>query len=485
MKSKIWTDSVALIRSIFLLLLLCGTSCFGQDINGTFQGQIEWLAPAFLQIEAKGGAVTGYYVYPPGKVLVPLKGSLDKNGNLKITAKDKPFPAFSGKLDNRVIRGNFKASQKEKPKSFYAVNFSEEYRSCENNASLMFSLTHNGYAQSYCPPGGSCSNPCHFSTHTDSEGRIFLRCDKLNTHFYLQNDSIVVDENSDFATQIYQSDSQKECDGRLVFRHNKYEEEIPVNRTSYFDLSEIRLNKNYSIRLRQVSESEYKAQMLVSAHMRHKPYLVIKDVAVAQKLLGDRFKVLNGIENQTSAENYEITFNDNHKLQLTYAYGYIAYFPEVGVLLFDGGHSSDLPIDLNDSVGRNVENPGFHLRSPDTYFPLNNEFYLNVGGNPYYHLRSPDNYFRFNGYYHGQDWSVLFLEKWNESKKKYEIINYLDYEYSRHIFDDRKRHFNENDEYQTFSFRNSEGWFWVSNRKMFFKNVDSLFYEMEIVDRKR
>ena len=156
-----------IIKPTFLLLLLCSSLCFGQTLSGTFQGEIAGRAPIFLHIEAENGVVTGYYIYPSDKVFVPLKGSIDKNGNINLANSKKPFYVFSGKLQNRIIRGSFKASEKEKQENFYAVDFTGGYKNiCVNSTQLSFNLSHKGYLLSVCSNENHiCSNECFITTH--------------------------------------------------------------------------------------------------------------------------------------------------------------------------------------------------------------------------------------------------------------------------------------------------------------------------------
>jgi len=118
---------------------------------------------------------------------------------------------------------------------------------------------------------------------------------------------------------------------------------------------------------------------------------------------------------------------------------FLAYYPDVGVLILEHEAIGEYPVDLNDSANEHV-------------------------GNPKYHAISPDRQFRINGYYPGGavDGMFYWLEKWNKSKKKYEFIGYFNDEYS--IFD------------------NSQDWFWTGNSKAIFRYLES-FYEMELISR--
>jgi len=471
------------LKSTFLLLLLFSTSCFGQTFSGTFQGKIADSAPVFLHIEAKDGVATGYYIYPSGKLTLPLKGSIDNEGNIKLTNSTKSFPAFTGKLSNRVIQGSFIASKEEKPKNFYVANLEGNYRRCDEkfgrfSVSLQLWLTYEGYELRYY--SDSDTKKCIITTHIDSKGQIYLQCDSLDGKLYLNGDALLVETRSDLSSLISQKETT--CEEKLVFRLFHHEDEYKTaeglpKKTLPLDFKEIKLSDDYSVRFRQLSEGEYIARMFETAHLRHKPYREIKDVAEAQRMLGSRLKVADNPDHE-GLKNYEITFNDNTKKKFIDSdIGFVAYYPDVEVLLFEGGHASDYPLDLNDSANERV-------------------------GNPQYHALSPDKKFRINGYYNGQECSPDFLEKWNKSKNKFEFINHFDVFSFGTVGDNDHSSLNDDNpnaagcpeeecnsdhnENQKFDFCYNGGWFWINNHKVLFMNYkyNRLYYEMEIVEKK-
>jgi len=222
----------------------------------------------------------------------------------------------------------------------------------------------------------------------------------------------------------------------------------------------IQLNENYFIKLRMISENEYTLKKQESSHLAHKPHKGIEDVTVVKRILGDRFIVRKGVSIESDGRSYEenlyeITFKDGEKKWFKEWAGLLffdSYFPEVEVLFFVGGHEHPLPYDLNDST----KEPE-HVGTPDYYNP------------------SPDKQFRLNGYYHGQGFSVHFLERWDSSKKRYEFINNL------------------GDDGPYGDFNNAGAWFWISNRKAIGKtyrsadddDCDQKYYEIEILEKKR
>ena len=219
-------------------------------------------------------------------------------------------------------------------------------------------------------------------------------------------------------------------------------------------VKEIKLNDFYSIQLKQISEREYAAKKQQSEHLQHDPYDVITDFAEAQKFLGDRLKIVNVEEGDYSYDTYEITFNDGVKKRLDSDCGFMAYFPQLEILLFEGGHQSDQPFDLNNS--------NYAVTFTDD-FPYNVRI-----GNPYNHRVSPDKQLRINGFHDGQDCLYRFLEKWNKSKEAYEFVGYL--LGTENIWDLCR----------VFEF------FWTSNNRVILSNfsVENEYYEAMIIENK-
>jgi len=229
-----------------------------------------------------------------------------------------------------------------------------------------------------------------------------------------------------------------------------------------FEIKEAKLNDNFTIRLKQITKEKYIAQKEQSEHLQHKPYDAITDVHKAQKMLRKRFKVIERKEEGADFDysKYEITFRDKTKEHLDIEYGFIAYFPQLEILLFGGGHSTEHMFDLNNSNS---------LITFEENFPE----YIRIG-NPYRHSISPDKQLRINGFHDGQDCIHYFLEKWNKSKKQYEFINYF---YSSH---------------SSMSICYAENWYWTEKNKVIFTifagGKDEYFeytefYEIEIIEK--
>jgi hypothetical protein len=206
------------------------------------------------------------------------------------------------------------------------------------------------------------------------------------------------------------------------------------------EITETEQDNRYSTKLREISENEYTIRKNESEHLRHKPYKVITNFEEAQKMLGEKMKI---IEVEVGEEKYieiELTFKDKTKRR--FANGFRAYFPELNILLWEAEATGDWQIDLNDS-------------REDAKM-----------GNPYNHAISPDKKLRINGYYIGgaSEGSEYWLEKWNPKKKKYEFF----------------------DSFEGFIFYLSHDWFWTSNSTVLFRygwHESAKYYEMEISEK--
>jgi hypothetical protein len=223
----------------------------------------------------------------------------------------------------------------------------------------------------------------------------------------------------------------------------------------YSEILEFELNDSYSIRLKQISESEYTDRRKESEHLRHKPYQVVTDIVKAKKMLRKKIK---GVQVQeTYYDLLEVSHKDRIKklhnvIWLGWEgeyHNFIAYYPKAGVLILNHEADGDFPIDLNDSTNEYV-------------------------GNPKYYAISPDKQFRINGYFPGgaADGITYWFEKWNKSKKKYEFIEYFwEASYVAGYY---------------FCFSCTEDWFWTNNSKVLFKygwGEYARYYEMELITK--
>ena len=216
-------------------------------------------------------------------------------------------------------------------------------------------------------------------------------------------------------------------------------------------IREIEIHNQYSIRLKQISESEYTARKNETEHLRHKPYKVITDISEVKKMLdkrkihGKKIKITEyGIR-----EYIESDKQDESTGEMLWEGDFVAYYPEVHTLLFYCGAGIDRPFDLNET-----EFDGAKSES--------------LTGNPEYHAVSLDKKFRINGYVEMEP-VKYFLEKWNPKKKKFEFVYF----------------FNKSENaYSVFDY--AGGWFWTSNSKVLFRygwSESYQYYEMEIIKK--
>lgn len=211
----------------------------------------------------------------------------------------------------------------------------------------------------------------------------------------------------------------------------------------------IALNDSLSVQVREITRDEYDTRRQASAHLQHKPYKAVTDFDSAVQMLGGRLKETGRTEDGVDYDTccYELTFTDGTTLRLDADYTFMAWFPQLQILFFEGGHSSQYMFDLRDGSS--------------------------VAGNPFHHAISPDKKWRINGFHDGQDTLLRFLEKWNYAEEKYEIVDYfIDY---------------DNPE-----FGYSGNYFWTDNDTAIFTNFggmevehiseDTEFYELTIIE---
>jgi len=215
------------------------------------------------------------------------------------------------------------------------------------------------------------------------------------------------------------------------------------------EVLEIQCYYDYSVRLKQISESEYTIRKNESEHLRQKPYKVIKDHVKIRRILRNRFRLKSiGVDEIFHIPMYKIILKNGTKMRF-YTNKFLAYYPKFKVLICETRHSLD---------GENV----FCLKDIHYY------------GNPKYHIVSPDKQFRINGAFDGLDCVIRSIDKWNESKKMYEFVGYLSLEGANNRYD-------ANNEYDTCWFFDC---LWTDNNKAIFSN-QSGYHELEIIETKK
>jgi hypothetical protein len=326
------------------------------EIIGTFQGQIAGDATFFLHVEITGGRFAGFYKCLTDSFAVPLKGTVDREGNFTLADRKNPRSVFTGTLQNRLVQGTFRASEKANPQPFYAVNFRGEY-GCDTGNSFSLVLSENGYLL----------DDLNVTTHQQDDGSIYLLCDTLNIRLCLK-DSTWMNKDEQPAFTNHEGKLVRMFFNDFISGHSRIEfPEMFTDDDDEYSMKEIRLNDSYTVKFRQIRQSEYVVRKWEAAHLYHKPYKVITDVTEAQKMLGNSLKTLK----PANEIKYEIIFKDGAKKRLDSEYGFYAYYPQLEILLFSGGHGGDCPFDLNDSKNERAGNPYYHAISPDKQFRIN------------------------------------------------------------------------------------------------------------------
>lgn len=425
-----------------ILSLLCSAVCTGQTVKDIFQGEITGVSPFILCLEAESGIVKGFYKYLPEGLVVPLSGVLDSKGEITLECVGKKYPVFSGNLRNQIVKGNCSLSENTKPHEFYAVDLRGEYMNY-NYDCIRFELSDKGYLAKDM----KSSQQSLITTSVENNGRIYLQCDSLNARLYLNKDTLMVDTIKYWPLFIAKRDFEGSADLlkfslRKEFWNGESFVEFPEKNEDYNTAAkEIKLNDNYSATLRQIPRSEYIIRKWESPHQQHPPYKAVTDSCKAKEMLRKQVKEIEVQEDGYTRPALEITFKDGIKKKLDWFkwdYSFIAYYPEVSILVLNDEAGGDYSLDLNDSINERV-------------------------GNPRYYAIAPDKELRIAGLYPGgaADGMEYFLEAWNASKRKYEYVESLSFPYS-------------------------EGWFWRNNSKVLFidnSGGSDYCYEMEIIKK--
>ena len=228
------------------------------------------------------------------------------------------------------------------------------------------------------------------------------------------NNEIVIEQNID--TQ------QSECDVQTEGYIPVY---CPTDESTYCSLAEndseitqFPLNEFYSIRIREISQSEFTTRRRETRHLQHRPsYQVIRDSAEVRTLLGDRVREVGerlvleyGFERIDGSWDHgfwyngiSITYNNGvtKVYNILWNWNQTSYYPELGILI------------VSDFWG-----DGFLV----TYLN-NSERDRRRIGHPNLHNLSPDRQWRLNGSYTGFG-EFLFLEKWNPTRRRFEFAGF-------------------------------------------------------------
>ena len=233
------------------------------------------------------------------------------------------------------------------------------------------------------------------------------------------------------------------------------------------EVIEFALNEHYSIRIRQISEREFTARKEASENLRHQNnYKVITDIREARESLENRIRGVE-IEGYGTIKYLEVTHNDgvtrtHHVIWLGwndeyYQNNFIAYFPEVSILIVEHEAGGEFPIDFNDSEKNSWS-----------------------AGNPFFHNPSPNKQWRINGHSPGGAWEgdYHFLEKWNPERRRFEFVS--DFWI---VSPDSPASTDEEWFILSDIWSMGKNQFWVSDSKLIFQLrwQEWIFYEMEII----
>lgn len=444
---------------VLFAFVLASIASYAQTVNGTFQGEIEGVSPFILHLNGEGSSVKGFYKYPTDNVVVFLKGNIDDAGNLSLEGEHDHYPVIAGNLTGRLLEGNVVFSSEAEKHYFYAVDFRGEYRNEFNTDYLRLFLSENGYVLKGLNRTG---NEEKISTFRTENGWIGLRADSLNTTMYLREDSLVVD--TVCGLPVFMSSNGDYSRGDLSFTRledfwsSESYAEFPEKNENFKPEGNIKeVDDRLSVRLTQIPQSDY-----VIAKWRaptNRSYKAITDFDQARKFLGEKMKPLQKHDPETGellSTEIEITYKDGATKILdwlydfeTYPEAFYAYYPELDVLVFEAEAGGDEIIDFNDS------SPGRDI------------------GNPAQTATSPDGEWRVTGYYPGgaADTDEWWLERWNPLLEKYEMS--LDFKNNYRV--------GEKPAFMMPEYIN--GWLWVDDRTVIFKNQlpDRYYYKLELL----
>lgn len=142
--------------------------------------------------------------------------------------------------------------------------------------------------------------------------------------------------------------------------------------------------KDYSLTIELLDSVQYYAE---KAKVNYKPDKIEKIIDFAKAK-----KMLNGVVEFIEGEHYvgyrRILFRNGDTYTDRYEEeGFVAYYPTEDIILFEGGHTSDVSFNLKNGQ-RTVET-----------------------GNPEYIVTSPNKKFRLNGFYDGQECIFYSIQK--------------------------------------------------------------------------
>ncbi|MFJ1490303.1 hypothetical protein [Capnocytophaga canis] len=189
------------------------------------------------------------------------------------------------------------------------------------------------------------------------------------------------------------SSKKKQENKESVSSNQMYENETSKN-DSITEVTYIKSfsNEDLPLEIRQISEKEFHTAQ--SKARKGDSIPKITNFAQAEKHLKDIVTFRK--DREWTLFPQEIRFRNGTKLDTIYdllnEIGFVAYFPTEDILLFEGGHSSDVSFNL--SNGKETEEVG----------------------NPEFVIASPNNKVRLNGYYGGQECVFYFIQHYKNGQ---------------------------------------------------------------------
>ncbi|WGU68823.1 hypothetical protein QIU18_11170 [Capnocytophaga canimorsus] len=188
--------------------------------------------------------------------------------------------------------------------------------------------------------------------------------------------------------------SKKKQESKESVSNNEIYESEASNNDSITEVTYIKsfFNEDLPLEIHQISEKEFHTAQSKATKSDSIPK--ITNFAEAEKLLKDIITFRK--DRDWTHFPQEIRFRNGLKLDTIYdllnEIGFAAYFPTEDIVLFEGGHSSDVSFNL--SNGKETEEVG----------------------NPDFVVASPNNKVRLNGFYGGQECVFYFIQQYKDGQ---------------------------------------------------------------------
>ncbi|MFK8269726.1 hypothetical protein [Capnocytophaga stomatis] len=188
--------------------------------------------------------------------------------------------------------------------------------------------------------------------------------------------------------------SKKKQESKESVSNNEIYESEASNNDSITEVTYIQsfFNEDLPLEIHQISEKEFHTAQ--SKAIKSDSIPKITNFAQAEKHLKDIVTFRK--DRDWTHFPQEIRFRNGTKLDTIYdllnEIGFVAYFPTEDIVLFEGGHSSDVSFNL--SNGKQTEEVG----------------------NPEFVVASPNNKARLNGFYGGQECVFYFIQQYKNGQ---------------------------------------------------------------------